>query len=88
MSAELAARRTAAAAVLADYRRWVDGDIISGDWQSWSLRLALAVGSLVELARGMAPGQLAVLGQVLADAIAYRDPSGACPLCDRHPAGL
>jgi hypothetical protein len=32
--------------------------------------------------------QGAVLGQVLADAIAYRDPSGACADCEQHPAGL
>ncbi len=29
-----------------------------------------------------------VLGQVLADAIFYREPSGDCDDCDQHPAGL
>jgi hypothetical protein len=29
-----------------------------------------------------------VLGQVLADAVTYRDPSGACTGCDASPAGL
>jgi hypothetical protein len=29
-----------------------------------------------------------ILGQALADAIAYRTPQGSCPDCDVHPAGL
>jgi hypothetical protein len=33
-------------------------------------------------------GERAILRQALADAIAYRDPSGICPDCDVHPAGL
>jgi hypothetical protein len=36
----------------------------------------------------MTPAQLEILGQALADAITYRDPSGACADCDAHPAGL
>ena len=32
--------------------------------------------------------QLATLGQALADAIEYRQPSGACADCDSHPSGL
>jgi hypothetical protein len=31
---------------------------------------------------------LAILGQALADAIEYRQPSGICADCDDHPAGL
>jgi hypothetical protein len=33
-------------------------------------------------------GQREVLAQALADAIAYRHPSGFCPGCEVHPAGL
>jgi hypothetical protein len=40
MSAELDARRVAAATVLADYHRWALGDTIEGDWQTWAGRLA------------------------------------------------
>jgi hypothetical protein len=49
MNAELEARRTAAGAVVADFRRWAAGDLIAGDWQSWALRLASAVDSLPRL---------------------------------------
>jgi hypothetical protein len=30
----------------------------------------------------------AALGQALADAVSYRDPSGACPDCEASPSGL
>ena len=30
----------------------------------------------------------AILGQALADAVTYRDLSGACQDCEAHPAGL
>ena len=33
-------------------------------------------------------GRREVLGQALADAVIYRDPSGFCPDCEVHPAGL
>ena len=33
-------------------------------------------------------GQREVLGQALADAGTHRDPSGFCPACEAHPAGL
>jgi hypothetical protein len=49
VNAELAARRTAAAAVVADFRRWAEGGLVAGHWQDWSLRLALAVESLTEV---------------------------------------
>jgi len=48
--------------------------------------MAAAVGSLLEMAGGGL--DLAVLGQALADATAYREPSGDCADCDSHPAGL
>jgi hypothetical protein len=48
MTAELGARRTAAAAVLADFRRWDRGEIITGDWQEWSFRLASELRSLLD----------------------------------------
>jgi hypothetical protein len=44
VSAELDARRVAAAAVLADFDRWEHGVVISvdgaGDWPAWAERLA------------------------------------------------
>jgi len=46
--AELAARRTAAAAALTDFHRWIRGETIPGDWQTWAARLAAEVGSLLE----------------------------------------
>ena len=52
MSAELSARRTSSAAALADFHRWIHGETIPGDWQTWAARLAAEVGSLL--------GQLAV----------------------------
>jgi hypothetical protein len=52
MNAELGARRTAAAAVVADFRRWATGDLAAGDWQSWALRLAAAVDSLLSAPAG------------------------------------
>jgi hypothetical protein len=33
-------------------------------------------------------GQRAILRQALSDAVAYRDPGGACTDCDTHPASL
>jgi transcriptional regulator with XRE-family HTH domain len=41
-----------------------------------------------QIAAGSRPAHGEVLGQALADAIAYRDPTGICPDCDTHPAGL
>jgi len=34
------------------------------------------------------PGDLTILGQALADAVAYRDPAGSCTACDDSPAEL
>lgn len=54
MSAELAARRTAAAAAVADFRqavdRWLCDDsltIPAPDWQNWAYRLAFDVELLL-----------------------------------------
>jgi len=51
--AEAAARRTAAAAVLADFRRaasdWIDLGGPEPEWPSWAYRLASAVESLLGL---------------------------------------
>jgi hypothetical protein len=48
VSAELATRRTAAAAALNDFSRWADGEIVGGDWRSWADRLAAQLRSLLE----------------------------------------
>ena len=52
MSAELQARLTAAAAVLADYRRLVAADAIrtGPQWEHHAGRLAAALGSVLEAA--------------------------------------
>jgi hypothetical protein len=47
VSAELSVRRTGARAALADFGRWYWGEIIPGDWQSWSFRLAAELRSLI-----------------------------------------
>jgi hypothetical protein len=66
MSAELAARRTAAAAVLTDYGKWAYGEIVTGDWQSWTIRLAVELRSLLEqLDAEPEPGKLAAIRGVL-----------------------
>jgi hypothetical protein len=87
-----------AAAVVAAFRREADDFIHDDsltlptpDYCEWAFRLASEVESLLQQVGELAaitPRQREVLGQVLADAIAYRDPSGICPECDRHPAGL
>lgn len=98
--AERAARVTAATAALGDFRRFEDGSATWGDWAMWAGRLAAALGSVLEVATAPAgvtapaavaslhAAQLATLGQALADAIEYRQPSGACADCDSHAAGL
>jgi hypothetical protein len=95
--AELAARRTAAAAVLADFRREESASLSFGgasgqDWLALAQRLAWALGDVLaepdhsEQDHRLAAGQLAVLGQALADAIACRTPQGICPDCDAYLA--
>ena len=88
MSAELEARRTAAAAVLADYQHEaVTADV--AERAMWGARLADMLALLLAAPESLSDlGQLVILRQALTDAIAYRDPSGTCPLCDHHPAGL
>jgi hypothetical protein len=49
---------------------------------------AVVAGLVDRAAARITPQQAATLGQVLADAIAWREPSGACADCDKHPAGL
>ena len=48
MTADLEARCTAVAAVLADFERWDRDGLIPGDWQSWSFRMAAELRSLLE----------------------------------------
>jgi hypothetical protein len=97
-SAELRARRVAAAAVEADFAR-ACGEHVYGqpfDWGMWAGRLSTELRSLLDqlAAEQAAPALVlsessaAVLGQALADAIAQRTPQGICPSCDAHPAGL
>ncbi len=53
MNAELAARRTAAAAMASDFRRVTDDYLDRGgerpDWSSWAFRLVSAVSSLLDV---------------------------------------
>jgi hypothetical protein len=98
VSAELAARRTAAAAVADDFKRETDAYIDAGgprpDFGSWAWRLHTELRLVLDRLDAGEPGPLEHLGQrgilrqALTDAIAYRDPSGICPDCDAHPAGL
>jgi len=87
--AELAARRTATAAALADFGAFESGASVQADWAIWAGRLAAAVRSLLEMTGpALDPVQLATLGLALADSIKYRQPAGLCAYCDVHPAGL
>lgn len=82
VSAELAARRTAAAAVVVDFQRatneYASGELVNPDWLAWAMRLAQATQQLltVPFAPDPAVGQLAqirlVLEQVLGDEYADR----------------
>ena len=73
------------------------------DWTPHAHRLGTALGGLLaaldkpaaatdedagKLDGPLAPRQLEILGQALADAIDYRDPVGYCPDCETHPASL
>ena len=92
--AELAARITAAAAVLGDFRR---AEVADADWNgpampwaTWADRLASMLGAVLDVAGqgpALTPQQRDVLGQVLADAVYYRDPQGICADCDDSPSG-
>jgi hypothetical protein len=92
--AELAARRTAAAAARGDFEReWHNYSMQGGAepaWQVWAQRLSESVASLLDApaeAR-LALHQPVVLVQALADAIEYRTPGADCADCDASPAGL
>ena len=89
--AELAARITAAAAVLGDYRSDAARPGDGTDWQSWAYRLASMLGAVLDVAGqapALTPQQLVVLGQALTDAIEYRTPGADCADCDASAAGL
>jgi hypothetical protein len=51
-------------------------------------RLLGQVLDVIDQAPALTEMQRIVLGQVLADAIAYREPTGLCRDCEAHPAGL
>jgi hypothetical protein len=86
--AEMAARRIAAAAVVADFRAELARHPLSRPPDgSWAFRLAEEVVSLLgQPDAGLSASQRAVLGQALAYAITFREPAGSCPDCDQHPA--
>ena len=65
MTAELAARITAARAVYADYRREADDWRVEPDWAAWALRLAAELGALLEfLGKPSDPGDTARLAEI------------------------
>jgi hypothetical protein len=67
MNAELPARRRSASAVLAYFGGWTRGDLVSGDWQEWALRLAAELQSLIASVDEIPAGDpAAVLAQVRA----------------------
>jgi hypothetical protein len=91
--AELAARMTAAAAVLGDYR----ADLASAPLMHpppmavWAQRLSRALDDIIRAPGGcLTDGQREVLGHALADAIENneRGLDDFCAGCDRHPSAL
>jgi hypothetical protein len=90
VSAELEARRTAAAAILADYQRAVDGaDVV--DRAMWGARLADALGYLLAApAAVLPPAQLSTVLAALHDAATLHTERAAayCLACSEHPARL
>ena len=83
--------RTRAAAVLLGYQHKAPGADVAGrallgaDLADSLTYLLAVLDATALVVRG---SQLETLRQALTDAIAYRDPSGTCPDCDLHPAGL
>ena len=90
MSAEQKARRTAAAAALADYRRDEQKDSGELVWAMWAGRLAAALESVLAIPpAGLPPAQLATVLDALEVAADYkRDRAATCPDCESSPAGL
>ena len=92
MSAELGARRTAAAAALADYRRESQAHPSAGAafWAHWSGRLGAALESVLALpVAGLSPAQQSTVLAALDDAATFRTERAAayCYACSGHPAG-
>ena len=90
---ELAARRAAAAAALADFGgrvdTWADRGCSPPSWRDEARRLARELRTVLDAGAAVLDAlQLATLGLARADAIAYRQPGGECTRCDEHPAGL
>lgn len=93
MSPEAEARRTAAAAVLADFRRALaSAPLGSPPGREWMFRLADALESVLGAgAENTRPDLVEVLGRALADAAGYREARGsdsACADCEASPSGL
>lgn len=87
--AEVAARRTAAAALLADYQRAAQTADVA-ERAMWGARLADALVYLLAAPpAGLPPAQLAtVLDALDFAADELRDRVANCGDCDQHPAGL
>ena len=91
--AELAARQTAAAAVLADYRAAVASAPLSRPpGREWMLRLAAVLGDLLDMlgpAVVLDADHAATVLAALDDASdGIRDRAAYCPACTAHPADL
>jgi hypothetical protein len=87
VTAEWEARRTAAAAVLADYQRAAaDADV--AERAMWGARLADMLGYVLA-APPLPPAQLATVLAALDDAAAFRTERAKayCVRCAEHPAG-
>jgi hypothetical protein len=79
----LTAACSAAAVRLGEY----DRRIVS--WlAAWEPSTVVVIAGLIQRAARRPPEQLATLGQALADAISYREPSGFCAGCEASPVGL
>jgi hypothetical protein len=88
--AELAAGRTAAAAVLADYRAALASAPLSRPpGREWMFRLADALGKLLDGLDAVGAEDRTVLLSALEDASAcLRERAAWCPACQSHPADL
>jgi hypothetical protein len=90
VSAEQKARRSAAAAALADYRRDEQNDFGELVWAMWAGRLAAALESTLTVPAGLPPTQLATVLAALEDAATFRAERAKayCLRCSEHPAGF